>query len=432
MKKLLLILFVFPFVMHSQYINGPLSTGTLSSSGVAAPSGDEWSELQNETGNTTYGNTLAGISCSVTTTVFRCADDFEVPVGETWTINQVVTFAYQTGYSGGTSPILAATLQIWDGIPGQPGSSVIFGDETTNRLNASGDTGMWRIFNSTVPSPGTTPATNRKIWNVSINVTPPIALTAGTYWIDWNTEIAANGAHFAPPVTIPGVRTLPGMNARQFTATGWQDVIDEGNPAAAAPDVPLDFPFQLMGNFTLNCDEPENLALVNVTETTAEISWDASPNDTEGYNWLLMADGEDPLTDVPVQDGNVASGITSVSLSGLDDDTTYDFYVQTDCDTEQSDWAGPLIFSTDELLSNSNHTINGFTLFPSPAENTIYISAEERIDRAIIFNLLGQRVLNQVIEANAAELNITQLASGYYFIEISSEGQTGIYRFMKK
>src|SRR5690606_23546742 len=106
--------------------------------------------------------------------------------------DQVVTFAYQTGYAGVTSPITAATLQIWDGVPGEPGSSIIFGDESTNRLNTSGDTGLWRIFNSTVPT-GTVPATNRKIWNIFIGVSPPLVLTAGTYWIDWNTSIAANG-----------------------------------------------------------------------------------------------------------------------------------------------------------------------------------------------------------------------------------------------
>jgi hypothetical protein len=234
------------------YDNGPLSTGPMSNSGVAAPSGFEWSEVQNETGNTTYSNTLSGVGCGVSTSgTFRCADDFVVPSGQTWTIDNVIVFAYQTGFAGGTSPITAATLRIWDGVPGDLGSNIIFGDATTNRLGTSTDSSLYRIFNSAVPAPGTTPGTTRRIWRNSINVSPGLTLPAGTYWVDWATQIGTNTTHFAPPTTIPGVRTQAGWNARQFNPASpgtWGDVIDVGNPDPDAPDVPLDFPFKLVGS----------------------------------------------------------------------------------------------------------------------------------------------------------------------------------------
>ncbi len=233
------------------YDNGPLATGPTSNSGVAAPAGTQWSENQNETGNTTYANTLAGVGCAATTTtVFRCADNFTVPAGETWTIDQVAVYAYQTNFAGTTSPITGATLEIWNGVPGSAGSTVIFGDPTTNRLATSTDSLLWRIFNSAVPAPGTAPATNRRIWDTRINVSPALELSAGTYWISWNAQNAALGALFFPPTTIPGIRGEPSWDARQFTATGWQNVIDVGNPDAAAPDIPLDFPFKLIGTST--------------------------------------------------------------------------------------------------------------------------------------------------------------------------------------
>lgn len=432
MKKTLLLLFVFPLFMHAQYDNGPLGTGTVSNSGVNAPAGDEWSEVQNETGNTTYSNTLAGVSCSVTSTVFRCADDFIVPAGETWTINQVVTFAYQTGYAGGTSPITAATLQIWDGVPGDPGSSVIFGDASTNRLASTNDTGLWRIFNSAVPAPGATPATNRKIWNVFMSVTPPIQLTEGTYWIDWNTQISANGAHFTPPVTVVGERSLPGMNARQFTATGWVDVMDVGNPDIDAPDVNQDFPFQLYGSFVQNCTAPENLSASNITEVSTEISWDASIDEITGYDWILMAENEDPLTDPPLQTGSVATGITTALIVSLDSNTTYDVYVMTNCDTNQSPVSDPVTFTTVDPLSNVNHTIKGFSLFPTPVENHVNIKADEEIKSVVVLNLLGQRLMQFSVNATNTQLDLTKLASGYYFLEVHTNDHTGVYRINKK
>src|SRR5688572_2062957 len=62
------------------YDNGGLSSGPNADAGTAAPAGTTWSEDQRDYGVTNYANTLAGVSCSVTATLFRCADDFNVPV----------------------------------------------------------------------------------------------------------------------------------------------------------------------------------------------------------------------------------------------------------------------------------------------------------------------------------------------------------------
>ncbi|MDZ7624130.1 MAG: hypothetical protein U5J96_06760 [Ignavibacteriaceae bacterium] len=53
------------------------------------------------------------------------ADDFTIPAGETWQIDQVMTFAYQTG-STTTSTINDVRIQIWNGNP-MSGGTVIWG-----------------------------------------------------------------------------------------------------------------------------------------------------------------------------------------------------------------------------------------------------------------------------------------------------------------
>ena len=80
------------------YDNGPFSTGSVARNGTAAPVGMSWSESSFDFGSTTVSNTLAGVGCQLigTATANRCADNFNVPVGQTWTINQVIVFAYQT------------------------------------------------------------------------------------------------------------------------------------------------------------------------------------------------------------------------------------------------------------------------------------------------------------------------------------------------
>jgi hypothetical protein len=240
------------------YDNGGLPTGTTSKSGVAAPANSQWSELSTENGSN-FSNTTLGAGCQTigTTTANRCADDFVVPVGQTWTINSVSVYAYQT--NSVANPFIGGTLRIWNGRPGDPGSAVIFGDTTTNRFTSATDSTWYRIGNTLGGAGGVTAAatnTARKIWQINLAVNSPVALGPGIYWIDFSIDGGANG-NFSPLISIPGARSLAAWNARQFisSTSTWQDLIDIGEPAATpqpnvVPDVIMEFPFKLDGSIT--------------------------------------------------------------------------------------------------------------------------------------------------------------------------------------
>ncbi|WP_163393277.1 T9SS type A sorting domain-containing protein [Flavobacterium limi] len=221
-----------------------MSTGATSKSGVAAPSGFTWSEVQNNTGNTTESNASAGYAgtFSSATANFFIADDFTIPAGQTWNVSSVDVFAYQTGYNGATSPFNTMRVNIFSSDPSVAGAVSVFGDDTTNRFASGAQENIYRIFNSTVPV-SSTPGTTRRIWKVTGNT--PVTLTAGTYWVKYqlqNVNVASAG--FFPPVTISGTRGLPEWNAKQYNAVNntWIPIIDDGNPASA-PDYPMDMPF---------------------------------------------------------------------------------------------------------------------------------------------------------------------------------------------
>lgn len=221
------------------YSNGPLSTGATSLSGVSAPAGTTWSEAAAD--SPTSANTNSGYTASGS---FRLADNFVVPVGQTFNISSIDFFAYVTGSSAASSPFTALTLQIWLGRPGDPGSSVLSGDTTTNVLSSSTFSNMYRIFNSTTPAPGNPPGTTRPIFQNNV-ATPGLTLTEGEYWLDFALATGSSNV-FYPAVTIPGVRTLSGWNARQLSGSTWADIIDGGNPAES-PDVAQDLNFILNG-----------------------------------------------------------------------------------------------------------------------------------------------------------------------------------------
>ena len=233
------------------YDNGPMSTGATTGSGVAAPAGYHWSELQQDDSNPGVANTNAGFSSATTSgNVFRIADDFTVPSDQAWTLTHAEFPAYQSGYGGTAAPFDFVSLRIWDGPPTAPGSQLLCGDEATNVYLGAHEMGLLRVFNSLVGS-ASAPGSTRRIWAMRASIPAACAGTgffaAGTYWLDWNSRIPGMVAHFTPTVTLPGIRSQPGDNAQQRDTTGlWVPLMDVGNPVTP-PSVPVALPFKLYG-----------------------------------------------------------------------------------------------------------------------------------------------------------------------------------------
>jgi len=249
------------------YSNGNLSTGTLSKSNVTAPSNYTWSELQNNTGNLTESNRNTGFAAYYVTsgvTIFQVGDDFTVPTGEQWNISSFDFFVHQNSFMGNTIPVDQLRVQIWNGDPSLPTSSVVVGDMTTNVLNAtnSGNTFIYRISSSIIGNPVIAPNTNRRVWRINGTVTT--TLNPGTYWVEFQFHATDNGTIFVPTVTVVGSRGLAGWNAKQNfvanttpgTVLGWAPINDLGEPTSA-PDVPQDIPFAINGTIT-NLSTTEN------------------------------------------------------------------------------------------------------------------------------------------------------------------------------
>jgi hypothetical protein len=167
------------------------------------------SVVQTSRAMTTYGFTDNGD--------FRLADDFTLTSRSR--ISKIKFYAYQTN-SPTTSTITAVNLRIWNGPPNNPGSSVIYGDTTNNRMTSTGWTKSYRVLEST---PGDT---NRPIMVVTAGL--GVTLNPGTYWLDWQMAGSASySGPYALPVTRNGQTTTG--NALQYQGSSWGAVNDSGS-----------------------------------------------------------------------------------------------------------------------------------------------------------------------------------------------------------
>ena len=294
--------------------NPGIATGPRTTSGVLAPSGKLWSELQGV--STFSANAIAGFAGHDASSGYRFADDFAVT--GTWSINEIVIYAYASDPTS-VSPFAGLNLRIWSGAPEMPTSTLRFGDVFTNRLTSATPTNILRIF-STQAIIGTSlaalPTTDRVVWELRAAISPPLAARSGTLWLDWQIMTSTPQiAAFAPSVTVLDRRTRVGgspSNARQLRLSGapviadtWVPLVDSGKPSTAV-DVAQDLPFLVRGDALQGACSPADIATddgIPLINATAQSS---NNGITEGDYNLFFAGFFDalPFCDIANDDGS--------------------------------------------------------------------------------------------------------------------------------
>ncbi|MAN58564.1 MAG: hypothetical protein CMC08_01860 [Flavobacteriaceae bacterium] len=160
----------------------------------------------------------------------RMAED--IVLDDEYEITQIDFFGYQTGAPTSPASINEINLQVWDGDPSDPGSTVIWGDESTNVF---GDA----VWSNAYRESETNPGTSRAIQRVTVNPTG-LTLPAGTYWFDWSMAGTAASGPWQPPVVILG--EISTGNGQQSIAGAWQPFLDTGTSTQ------LGAPVQVYGN----------------------------------------------------------------------------------------------------------------------------------------------------------------------------------------
>ena len=117
-----------------------------------------------------------------------------------------------------------------------------------------------------------------------------------------------------------------------------------------------------------SCPSPYGIAISNLTSTSADVSWVAPNNTDTTYNLQYGTSGFTPGTGT----SSIVNGNTSYSITGLIGSTTYDFYIQTLCNSgDSSNLIGPISFTTSIQgpVGVTCTTGNPGTIFSEDAEN---------------------------------------------------------------
>jgi len=82
------------------------------------------------------------------------------------------------------------------------------------------------------------------------------------------------------------------------------------------------------------------------------------------------------------------------------------------------------------LQDNKENSLELFKIYPNPAEDFINIQTNDEIISASVYNNSGQRIIN--LNKNIRQIDISQIPTGTYILELKTKNGTRTESFIKK
>jgi len=108
---------------------------------------------------------------------------------------------------------------------------------------------------------------------------------------------------------------------------------------------------------------------------------------------------------------------------------TYTWTIITVCELNESD---PVEVSAVGECEGINELSHKFAVRPNPATHDITITAANSFNTIEVLNFLGQAVMSQPNEGNSANVDVSNLPNGIYFVRITSETGASVKKFVKQ
>ncbi len=307
-----------------------------------------------------------------------------------------------------------------------------------------------------------------------LNVTNVMETSADLGWTEngsatsWNIELVdvtaggtVTGTATATGVMNPYAQTgLVGDNAYQFYVqadcgvggvSAWAGPFSFATPyVAVAPDCSNGI-FLDSGGASGNYSTDENITYTIMPDAPGNgvtVDFTAFSTENNGgsacYDGLTIYNGPDNTypTINPPGGGTIwcwdrndtpAAGtgdLQGMSISSTDPSGALTFVFTSDGSVSREGWQA--IVSCATLSVDVVETRTSFSYFPNPVTNTLTLKAQSTIENVVMYNMLGQVVLNASPNAVNSELEMSNLQSGAYFVKVTISNVTQTIRVIKE
>ena len=156
---------------------------------------------------------------------------------------------------------------------------------------------------------------------------------------------------------------------------------------------------------------------------TGSISSPAGVSSVTFYTAPDQSSNETDLVHVDYYQNQCLPG-TSATIPVIGGETYYCFVVNTGGGTD-------IVFDNCQLGTASNE-IEGFVYSPNPTSQRVNLASVQNIQTVVLYNILGQKLINLNVDATTTQLDVAHLAAGAYLMEVTVDGQKGVYKLIKQ
>ena len=116
---------------------------------------------------------------------------------------------------------------------------------------------------------------------------------------------------------------------------------------------------------------------------------------------------------------------------GVTEGATYYWRVKSNTNCADGNFSEVYTFTVDGILGVIEQSIEGLVIYPNPASNVLNLDAPTPISNIEIVNVLGQVLLSKTSNTSISQIDVSSLATGNYFIAVTSENNKKVLQFLK-
>ena len=317
-------------------------------------------------------------------------EDTETPLPlETLLTNGTTYYASQTIYDIESETRLAVTVYL----------SLPFSLGTPDNLSTCTpiETGLGE-FNLTLNNENILQELNPELYTVTYYNEYPIT--------DTTDEISTpeNYISIENTQTI-GVRVTENLNPENFTETSFILVTNPTPPQADVNDIVIDD------------TDNDGTVIVDLTITAQEI---------------LSGQPEEDNIITYHETANAAENGNSIITAPEEYTTTSQTIYYRIENNEECFTTGDFNIIVNTTASTQESNKNNINIYPNPVKEILYISNSSQIINISIYNILGQKVIEQNSNTNNTQLNIQRLTEGVYMVKIKSLEGDKLFKIIKQ
>ena len=188
--------------------------------------------------------------------------------------------------------------------------------------------------------------------------------------------------------------------------------------------VPMIFPIIDSEFDTVMCHEARNIRVAERTDSSATLMWDSGDGGPWEVAFGKITDQWEDFTFYTVSS-------PTVTLTGLEVGTIYFALVRSYCSVthEFGDWSSPFEVEIyhqhdpgePEGIDNEGDLSHFTRLMPNPASGVVSVLSSYRLNRIEVYDMKGEKVLEQKVEGIVAEFDVSGWAKGTYVVAMYLE-----------